>query len=361
MGKKRSFLLLLLLVVPAASYVVEGDLAYRHYQQDGVAIQEQCGGFSPVRVCVHAPRAVFSAFYRSYVDAHTPLFMIDYSSSEPIELQLRVSITGFTQQETRTVTATANTQFWSFIPPPQDQALQQLTSEKSTLLHVEATDTRGRMYYKSDTPLLLHSRRLMQWTTANRLKIAAWVTPEDPAVVQLVERAVTHLQDQIPPLPRGFIGYKATTEQEVVDQVDAIYDTLRLNYHIRYIQDDMPDTALADENAATQEIKLPAEILQEQSGMGIELITLLAAAIEHIELHPEIVIIPGHAFLGVAVNEHGTRFEYWDMVDINKNIAGDSANVQADNLYLANAHQHAIVDTIRLSDARQALIGPMLL
>jgi hypothetical protein len=70
------------------------------------------------------------------------------------------------------------------------------------------------------------------------------------------------------------------------------------------------------------------------------------------------VIIPGHAFLGVAVTQDNTQFDYWDAVQVNDNIAGDSANVWADKEYKLNAKQ--IVDTIVISDARHQGVDPML-
>ena len=94
--------------------------------------------------------------------------------------------------------------------------------------------------------------------------------------------------------------------------------------------------------------------------MCIELTTLLAAAAEKIGLHAEVIIIPGHAFLGVATSANNKRFEYWDAVDVNNNVAADSANVVADNLYRSNETQHMIVDTITIGDARAARVGPML-
>ena len=92
--------------------------------------------------------------------------------------------------------------------------------------------------------------------------------------------------------------------------------------------------------------------------MCIELTALLASAVERIGLHAEIVIIPGHAFLGVAVTQNDTQFEYWDAVQVNDNVAGDSANLWADDEYKQNAKR--IVDTILISAARKAYVGPML-
>jgi len=75
-------------------------------------------------------------------------------------------------------------------------------------------------------------------------------------------------------------------------------------------------------------------------------------------LHAEIVIIPGHAFLGVALTPDDSQFEYWDAVEVNFKVAGDSANISTANEYAQNAKQ--IVDTILISDAREQGVGPML-
>jgi len=57
--------------------------ACTRYQQNSIAIQEQCGGEALVHICVQAPKVAFRAFYRSYLDTDHPLFHINYSSSSP--------------------------------------------------------------------------------------------------------------------------------------------------------------------------------------------------------------------------------------------------------------------------------------
>ncbi|WP_165423476.1 transglutaminase family protein [Ktedonosporobacter rubrisoli] len=363
MKKKSIFLVLILLVLTILSsfYVVGGTQAYSHYQQSILEDQQHCGGQAPVRICVRAPTAIFSAFYPSYVSTQYPLFTIDYSSSEPLTLILSVTVTHFSQTQTHTVNATTGTQSSTFIPAQLEQALAKLTLETNTALHVEVKDTRGHSYYVDDIALLLHSRWLMQWTTLNRLKIAAWVTPGAPSIAKLVTKATAHLKDQEAPVPAAMVGYNGATPQQVMDQVDAIYDTLWKDYHIHYIQASVPysATALPADNTAMQTVKLPAEVLQQHSGMCIELTALLAAAVERIGLHAEIVIIPGHAFLGVALTSDNKQFQYWDAVDVNNNVAADSAMTAANNLYSQNEKQHTIIDTILISDARNTHIGPM--
>jgi hypothetical protein len=353
MGKKLAVLFLTLTLLSGFSgwYIATGIRAYSRYQQN-----EHCGGQSPVHICVQAPPAIFSAYYPYYVATHANLFTINYSSSSPIALIVSVNIVGFSQPETHTVNAIARVQSISFTPLLNSQALRKLTFEDNTWLHVSVTDA-GHVYYVNDSPLLLHSRWVMQWIATNRLQIAAWVTPEDPAVIALVKKAAAHLQSEPAPIPHAMIGYDngRASPRAVRDQVDAIFDAM-LDYHIRYSPESVPYSGTGD-TSALENIKLPAEVLQLRSGMCIELTALLASAVENIGLDAEIVIIPGHAFLGVAVTQNDTQFEYWDAVQVNDNVAGDSANLWTDKEYKSASQ---IVDTILISAARKAYVGPML-
>ena len=358
MGKKLAILLLTLTGLAGISggYVVGGLQAYSRYQQ--TVGQQRCGGQKPVHVCVQAPSEVFSAYYPFDLSTHTSLFSVTYSSSSPLTLLISVGIAGFTQVETHTVSASSTAQTTSFTPAPLDQAVRKQTSDLTTSLSVKVTDTRNTLYYLNDSPLLLHGHQLMQWVAANRLKIAAWVTPDDPAVVSLVTKAASHLSMQPAPAPTAMIGYlDHATPQAVRDQVDAIFDALRLDYHMRYVIENVPYSGPGDTSVALENIKLPSEVLQQHSGMCIELAALLASAVEKIGLHAEIVIIPGHAFLGVATTPDEKQFQYWDGVQVNNGVAGASANIYADQEYSTNARQ--IVDTILISTARQQGVGPM--
>jgi hypothetical protein len=362
MRKKLVVLILILvfLVSLASGYVVNGLNAYARYQQNSVANQEHCGGQAPVHICVRIPLDLFSAYYPSYLANHINLFTIDYSSSNPLTLVISVSIQGFSLPETHTVSASAKAQTASFIPPlANSQILRKWTTESNALVHVHVTDTAGHEYYLNDSPLLIHSRWLMQWVASNRLRIAAWVTPNDPAIARLVTKASKHLAIQPAPAPTAMAGYTKDTPRAVRDQVDAIFDALRLDYQISYVQESVPYSGPGDTSVATQRIKLPAEVLQQQSGMCVELTLLLASAVESIGLHAEIVIIPGHAFLGVATKADNSHFEYWDAVQVNNGVAGDSANIATDSEYQQTVKQKQLVDTISIANARQQGIGPM--
>jgi hypothetical protein len=366
MSKKLVLLLLLVVVLLGLSsaYVAGGIQAYYRFQRSHIQLEKYCNGQAPVHICVRAPTAIFSAFYPFYVTTQYPLFIVDYSSSSnnTIPLLISVSINRFSDLFLQGEQATPEVRSVGMVPPMLPHALDNLTDEKQTLLQVRVTDPNGKEhYYVNDIHLTLHSRWSMQWTKDNLLQIAAWVTPDDRSVANLVGNAVQYLKDQNS-APQSLVGYQATTRQQVIAQVDAIYDALR-HYSMKYIQETVPYDGTDQSEGVTEKILLPAEVLKQHSGMCIELTALLASAVEHIGLNAEIVIIPGHAFLGVAVTPQASgarQFEYWDVVDVNDRVAGDSANVQADQLYLQNQETHKIVATILISEARSVGVGPMI-
>ncbi len=361
MSKKLIPLLftLVVLVFLSASYVVGGLQAYSRFQQESIASQLHCGGSAPVHICIKAPLEVFSAFYPYYSTIQYPLFTVEYSSTSATTLAISVNISGFSRTETHSVDATATMQSVNFTPTQMNDALSKLTTDQNVPLHIEVSDMLGQrhLYYVNDISLRLRSRWLMQWQATNRLQIGAWVTPNDPAIKTVIARATRHLQAISGTDQAAMVGYNNATGQQVIDQVNAIYDTLRLDYAMHYIEAPVPYGGPGDSSTAIQNIKLPAEILRDHGGMCIELSVLMAAAVERIGLHAEIVITSGHAFLGVATADTASNqhFEYWDAVQINNNVAGESDNIAADTYYT----QHQIVDRILIADARKAGIGPM--
>lgn len=361
MGKKIIvlFLLVMILVSSSGIYVVGGLQAYARYQQNALANQEHCGGQAPVHICVQSPSSLLSAFYPSYLTTKTSLFTVQYSSGSPMALFMSESIDGFSQAVHQTVNASSTLQTFRFTPPPlTSQVLRKLTSDVNTSFHVLVADSRGHAYYVNDSPLLLRSRLVMQWGAANRMRIAAWVTPHDPAVSELVLKATAYLRVQQPPVPNGMVGYAKASPQMVRDEVDAIYDAMRAS-QMHYAQESVPYAGPGDTSGGLQDVKLPFEVWRQHSGMCIELTALLASAVESIGLDAEIVIIPEHAFLGVAVTPDDRHFEYWDAVYVNNNVAGDSANTSTDSQFALNANQHTIVDTILISEARKMGINAM--
>ncbi len=98
---------------------MNGTQAYTRYQQNSIAMQEQCGGEALVHICVQAPRAFCRVLSRSYLDTDYPLFHINYSS--PLTLLLNISIPIFSQMQM--VDASANMRLHAFVPSILDESL----------------------------------------------------------------------------------------------------------------------------------------------------------------------------------------------------------------------------------------------
>ena len=337
----------------AGGYVVGGLWAFAHYQYSRGL--DHCGGLPPVHICIASPAALFTAFYPAAVAAHTPLFSITYRSEGLQTLVIAVNIAGFTQVEQKSVQATSNVQLVGFSPSLlSTQVLRRLDHEQVSHLHVVVTDAHGNTYFTTDLPLLLHAHNRAQWQrSSQRLQIAAWVTPQDPVVVALVKKAGRHLVQQPPPVPRGLIGYNKASPHDVRDQVDALFDGLRLETNLTCESAQESDAVFP----LTQQIKLPEETLRDQRGTNLEVTLLLASAVENLGLHTEIVLLSGHVFLGVATSAQGKENEYWDGATLQNGVAGDFANISADAQYRKNKGK--LVDTLVISVARQQGIGPM--
>ena len=135
-----------------------------------------------------------------------------------------------------------------------------------------------------------------------------WVTYSDRSLSKVIKKASDKGSKQKPSVkivgfqtPEIFTRYnqdKRTLKERDVDylaQIKLIYDTLKEDYHITYLNQPVV-------YKQTQRIKLPSQTLEE-SGNCIELAVLFASLLESIEIEPIIVLNKedGHAAVGWKV------------------------------------------------------------
>jgi hypothetical protein len=191
--------------------------------------------------------------------------------------------------------------------------------------------------------------------------LAGWVTPQADVVRDLVGRAAHWLEEH----PSTYTGLAAlhgydtghAPPAQIRNQVDVLFDTLQFVYHLRYAQDNVPYN-----HDATQNIQLPQDILTSAvpTGMCVETTAILASAVERLGMRPYIVIIPGHAFLGVALNVAATApIEYWETSDLNGGVIGSQANVHGDAEYIENLAQRQVLQVIDIGAEREHGIEPI--
>lgn len=122
----------------------------------------------------------------------------------------------------------------------------------------------------------------------------AFVTPNDPAVLGFLQNVKAHHPSH------ALSGYQGSPEG-ITAQVKATYEAVHDDVDVTYVNSTIAFSA--DETTSVQRVRLPSEALATGAANCIDGVVLLASLLEAMSLHPAIVVVPGHAFLG---------WEAWD-------------------------------------------------
>lgn len=124
--------------------------------------------------------------------------------------------------------------------------------------------------------------------------LSVFITPADPMIENLLDCAYEL------GLAESFVGYQGEGIESAIEQVKAIYDLLSL-LGVRYRS--ATNNFLGNSGIASQKVFYPRETLASNGANCLDGTVLLAAILERIEMRPFIVLVPGHAFLCVALDK----------------------------------------------------------
>jgi len=208
-----------------------------------------------------------------------------------------------------------------------------------------------------------------EWSGLNSLSelIAAFVTPNHPAVEQILRSASRKLREWTG--DGALSGYQCKSPERVAQTTAAVYESIA-ELDLNYI------TPPASFEIEGQRIRLPDRILDAKMGTCLDLAVLSAACLEQAGLFPLVVFIHGHAFAGVwlldecfpesAVTDPITLRKRVDLKEIlvfettlvthNPRKAFDLALVEGQRRLGNPAEFHCAVDVFR---ARKARIRPI--
>ena len=346
-------------------YVLGGLHFYQAYQReypDWTSATGPCGAL----ITWSPPRILYTGLYVN----QQSLLTLRYRSPQPQTLQISVSIPQFTQDQTKQVQATPVFQRLTFDPlilnasvldaligPGQRMAELRLHIENSNSVVCDISST-----------IVLKSPEWMLWSDAgqnlnNVPYLAGWVTPNAKVIHDLIGAANQRILKNPSNYPdiSELLGYGYTTREQVEEEVDAIFDTLQLDYHLSYAR----DTSLFLDDSA-QVIQLPSYILslKNPSGMCAETTAIMASAVESLGMRPYFIIVPGHAFLGVALSSSGASLEYWETSDLSGGLNGSasdgvSANENADLEYQQKEAAGQILARVDVQNERTQGIMPI--
>ena len=170
----------------------------------------------------------------------------------------------------------------------------QLTEREEAVLCATLTSEAGEPLWQQQYPITLLPYD--QWQGLHLLPegLAAFVTPNHPALTPLLQRTAAILE-QFTGNP-SLDGYQSQSPNRVRHMLAALYQAMA--------QMDILYAALpASFEATGQRIRLPDTVLEQRMGNCLELALLMAAALEQMALHPLVVLIKGHAFAGLWLVE----------------------------------------------------------
>jgi hypothetical protein len=117
----------------------------------------------------------------------------------------------------------------------------------------------------------------------------AFVTPNAPAIMRFLRIAADRHPD------RSLAGYQGDRDTAVEPQVRALYDALKSDADITYVNSVV--TFTPEEGFADQRVRLPRQSLEERQANCIDATVLFASLLEAISLNAALVIVPGHALV----------------------------------------------------------------
>jgi very-short-patch-repair endonuclease len=124
--------------------------------------------------------------------------------------------------------------------------------------------------------------------------LAAFALPNEPAVAKLICGAGEYLArwHGSPSVD----GYQRQNPEAVVQQAAAIYTALQAE-EVQYVN---PPASF---ESSGQRVRLPEQVLGQKQGTCLDLALFTAAALEQAGLNPILVLIQGHAFCGVWLED----------------------------------------------------------
>ena len=118
----------------------------------------------------------------------------------------------------------------------------------------------------------------------------AWVTPHAEPILLLLRQAADRTKD------KTISGYLTGKADDVTDQARALFETLKSEHKITYINSVIDFGAGA--SYFSQRARLPRESIEQKSANCLDGTLLFASLLEAATLKPAIVLFPGHALVG---------------------------------------------------------------
>jgi hypothetical protein len=315
-------LLLVILVLLLAGYVhrLQGDMSRLRavvFDLELERARKEAGKASPLladfQLDLPGRGEVFPAMTAAEGAGAPPLALLRVTNAaqEPMALQIDAVIPGWSRSLTQTEIVGPQETRQVRIDPPLLPAALRNEEIRTERLQVQVEGVDGKTLFAESRPVLIHGGSDLLWGKkfVNAQAAARWVTPHDPAVLELVSRARSFV-------PRGRLaGYGPKQgDQEVVGrqvdtQAEAVFRAMQAS-GLSYVNS---LAVMGDYLDQAQRVRLPRETLALKTANCVDVSVAFASAMENLGLQPLLVLVPGHAVVGVRRTRDSEDVLYLDL------------------------------------------------
>ena len=233
-------------------------------------------------------------------------------STAPVKVIVASEITGYTDKASDTVTVAAGgSEEVRQNPSLSSTAIDGLSTQHQADLHVTVSyiDTGvAKIVLDQTSQTLVTSRRDFPWAISGFTQqesfnlVAAMITPNHPGVEALIG-AARHYD------PSGSMvsGYDSADDYNgsVWQRLSDIWQAETTDYSLAYVS-----TTVSFAAGQSQRIRLPSEVLDQGNGNCIETVLLYASAAEALGMDAALILIPGHAYVGISVDKTDQNYYF---------------------------------------------------
>lgn len=288
-----------------------------------------------------------TAFYTNKTEK---LITFKLTSDNPVDVKLEVEIPGITEKETKNIKVKPEGTTYNCKPPFKQSAYGPLDKAQDKYITIKATNEEtGELILEDSQKITILSRNDIVWIdedgTNNMKYIAKWVTKDNKEVKELVRVAAEYNEQFCG--QHAMVGYLGGPEM-VYCQMASLFAAMQDYYDIAYIA-----STESYHTSNAQSVKLPEEVIMEKSGLCIETVVLMAAAMENLGMEPVIIFIPGHAWVAVKTSAGASTYYHLETTMLDYPVL--DALDQGEMNWYQNSSSATVID---IKEAREEGIQP---
>jgi hypothetical protein len=275
------------------------------------------------------------------------------NSEQPLRQRVAVRVVGWSDTEIQVAELPAGIiHTYTFAPTFLPRFYENHEIVAATA-EVVVSEMNGAIVYQNTAPVRIRSAEDIYWGEGFKYApfIASWVTPHDLKLEETLAQAKSYLPDHRLP---GYESWKNAEQQELETyrEAKAIYMALK-GMGLSYVKSS--DT-LGGNKSWSERVRKPRISLAQTSANCIDAAVMYASLFENLGMDPTVVIVPGHAYVGVRVAQRSPKFLFID-VALTGGVPFETAVASAERGIAK--YDSSSVTRVLIQQARDAGIYPM--